>query len=106
MENLRLSTVVFAAVVVCLSVVLLSPIEVEGKSDFLTRRKKCDFPLGICYLWQSNKVCNDRCLSAKSRRGHELFDGRCRPNGATISLVMDCYCCYYDGVTGAEKESM
>ncbi|CAA7031013.1 unnamed protein product [Microthlaspi erraticum] len=98
MEGLRLSTVVVAVVFICVSVLLLSPIEVEGK---------CDFPYGFCPLWESTSVCEEKCLKFKTRSGETFYGGECRPSGKIITLMMNCYCCYYDdAVTGAENENM
>ncbi|CAF2026547.1 unnamed protein product [Brassica oleracea] len=82
MGSLKLSLVV--VVVVCFSVLLLSPIEVEGA---------CDIPNGICWpgnLFQAS--CRDRCLDL-NRNYH---DGTCTPSENIMTFVSNCMCCRYD----------
>ncbi|CAH8283042.1 unnamed protein product [Eruca vesicaria subsp. sativa] len=89
MGSLRLSTVIVAAVVICFSILLLSPTGVEGS---------CDFPFGACTPFRD---CKESCI--KFRNG-KFFDGKCRPRDKP-SMWAACFCCYYDDMN-AGKQSM
>ncbi|KAF8098183.1 hypothetical protein N665_0271s0003 [Sinapis alba] len=77
MGSLRLSKVVVASVVVCVSILLLSPpTEVNGEWQG-------DFPIDQCWLLPLDKIlekgtCRERCLEKKR-------------------LYPDRYSCIYDG---------
>ncbi|CAA7047367.1 unnamed protein product [Microthlaspi erraticum] len=82
MTSLMLSKVAVAAVVVvCFSVLFLSPTEVEGA---------CDIPNGVCYpgqLFQDS--CSDRCKALDK----DFYDGTCTPRPVIMDFMMDCMCC-------------
>ncbi|KAG7546604.1 Low-molecular-weight cysteine-rich family [Arabidopsis suecica] len=84
MRSLKLRTVFVAAVVVCLSILFLSP-TVEGS---------CDFPLGACTPFRD---CKESCIKFKTRAGQTFFDGKCRPRDRP-SVWTACFCCYYDSI--------
>ncbi|CAH8275743.1 unnamed protein product [Arabidopsis lyrata] len=85
MRSLKLRTVFVAAIVVCLSILFLSPTEVEGS---------CDFPFGACTPFRD---CKESCIKFKTRAGQTFFDGKCRPRDRP-SVWTACFCCYYDSI--------
>ncbi|AEE84573.1 Defensin-like protein 98 [Arabidopsis thaliana] len=88
MGSLRVSTVVIA-VVACLSILLISPTEVDG-------RLVCDTPAGTC---TSSSTCNDQC----NTWGGNYSGGECADS--SFPGLSICYCCHYVG-SSAEMESM
>ncbi|KFK45021.1 hypothetical protein AALP_AA1G334200 [Arabis alpina] len=80
MGSLRLSKVVVAALVVCLSILLISPTEVEGLT--------CNYQSYVC-LPPNDNLCKERCL--KNPGG--FVDGKCialTPSPVPVSV---CTCC-------------
>ncbi|KAF8115152.1 hypothetical protein N665_0030s0185 [Sinapis alba] len=90
MGSLRLSKVVVASVVVCVSILLLSPpTGTYSKTPKILIKYKSmggwqgDFPIDRCWLWPLDKIlekgtCRERCLEKKR-------------------LYPDRYSCIYDG---------
>ncbi|CAA0396108.1 unnamed protein product [Arabidopsis thaliana] len=92
MGSLRLSTVAIA-VVVCLSILLISPTEVDG-------RQVCDYDKGECNSYEKSSTCIEPCKQLDSK----FIGGRCIPVGGITGMGL-CVCCR-DVQSGAEKESM
>ncbi|KAG7616899.1 Defensin-like protein 97 [Arabidopsis thaliana] len=88
MGSLRVST--FAvAVVVCLSILLMSP--TDG-------RRVCDTPAGLCSMLFS---CNEQCNSL----GRNFTGGEC--SDSRFPGLSVCYCCHnVESSASAEMESM
>ncbi|CAA0396109.1 unnamed protein product [Arabidopsis thaliana] len=91
MGSLKLSTF---AIVVCLSILLISPIEVNGWG-------KCDLQKGLCRLADTISTCDVPCRAVDSK----YHGGECLNVGGGQGI---CWCCRdYDAAkSGAEKESM
>ncbi|CAL9226417.1 unnamed protein product [Arabidopsis halleri] len=91
MGSLRLS-IVAIAVVVCLSILLISPIGTWGK---------CDLRKGLCRLADTISTCDVPCRAVDSK----YHGGECLSVGSGQGI---CWCChdYDDANSGAEKESM
>ncbi|CAE6183351.1 unnamed protein product [Arabidopsis arenosa] len=101
MGSLKLSTVVVTALVVCLSILLISPTEaVEGKL-----KEECEnVPYGFCPFWlfnpRSEEQCKERCQRFKSETA-EYYGGFCTPNGPPggMSFTATCNCCVREKVS-------
>ncbi|KAG7546600.1 Low-molecular-weight cysteine-rich family [Arabidopsis suecica] len=93
MGSLRLSTVGSIAVLVCLSILLLSPTEVDGWG-------KCDYRKGVCSTAATSSTCDEPCKALDSK----YHGGECLNVGGGQGI---CWCCHdYDAKRGAEKDSM
>ncbi|VVB12112.1 unnamed protein product [Arabis nemorensis] len=93
MGSLRLSKIVVVALVVCLSILLLSPTEVEGLI--------CDVATSPCkdYSRTSDAFCKDICVMES-----DMFtDGVCRSSGGD---GLYCMCCRDRHGIRASKETM
>ncbi|CAD5328697.1 unnamed protein product [Arabidopsis thaliana] len=108
MGSLKLSTVVVTALVVCLSILLISPTEaVEGKL-----KEECEnVPYGFCPFWlfnpRSEELCKEKCKRFKSETS-EYYGGFCTPNGPPggVSLTATCNCCVREKVSPPEIEAV
>ncbi|XP_010448919.1 PREDICTED: defensin-like protein 95 isoform X2 [Camelina sativa] len=92
MASLRLSTVVATAVVVCLSILLISP-TVNGWGV-------CEYRLGLCSTAAKSSTCDEPCKALDSK----YHGGECLNVGSGKGI---CWCCHdYASKSGAKMESM